>query len=107
MTIIFSAREIVEAAVEKEKIRRDFYQKVAELATDEKMKALFLFLKEEEDRHVSEFTKILDNTPKDSSRPEEYMDEMEAYMDSVIDDQLYSKINSDEFVGNAISEGKV
>ncbi|BBO92984.1 ferritin-like domain-containing protein [Desulfosarcina ovata] len=107
MAALFSAREIAAAAVEKEKMRRAFYQSVAELTTDEKLKALFTFLKEEEDHHVHEFENIRDHFPEEGGHPEEYVEDMEAYMDSVIDDRLYADIDSEAFVQKALGEGNV
>lgn len=106
MAIIFSVREIAEAAVEKEKRRRAFYAKVYELSTDQTMKDLFQFLTEEEDNHVVAFTQLRDSLPQ-KTRAEEYDEEMDAYMDSVIDDRLYSRIDSVEFVEKAISSKNV
>ena len=106
MTILFSVRDIAEAAVEKEKRRRAFYAKVCELSTDRRLKDLFQFLADEEDKHVAAFTRLRDSLPPET-RAEEYDEEMDAYMDSVIDDRLYSKIDSAEFVENAISSRDV
>ena len=106
MTILFSVRDIAEAAVEKEKRRRAFYAKVCELCTDQTMKRLFQFLTDEEDRHVAAFTRLRDSLPQET-RAEEYDEEMDAYMDSVIDDRLYSKIDSGEFVEKAIGSRSV
>lgn len=106
MTVLFSAREIVEEAVEKEKKRREFYANVAELSTNEDMKGLFQFLKEEEEKHVSAFAQIRDNLPEDA-HPSEYIEDMQAYMDSVVDDRLYSNIDSKEFVQKAINGKEV
>ena len=63
MTILFSVRDIAEAAVEKEKRRRAFYAKVCELCTDQMMKDLFQFLTDEEDKHVAAFTQLRDSLP--------------------------------------------
>ena len=106
MTVIFSAREIAEAAVEKERKRKGFYAAVCELSTDEKMKALFQFLTKEEERHVATFSQIRDKLPQET-HPDEYSEDMQAYMDSVIDDQLYSNIDSKAFVKKAINTGNV
>jgi rubrerythrin len=106
MAVIFSAREIAEAAVEKEKRRKTFYAKVCELSTNKAMKDLFQFLTDEEDRHVAAFTQLRDSLPKET-RAEEYDEEMEAYMDSVVDDRLYAKIDSADFVSNAIDANTV
>jgi rubrerythrin len=97
----FSAREIVEAAVEKERKRRDFYASVTALSTNEEMKGLFRFLTEEEERHIATFVGIRDNVPVDA-QSDEYSADMEAYMDSMIDDRLYSEIDSERFVQEAI-----
>ena len=106
MTVLFSVRDIAEAAVEKEKRRRAFYAKVCELCTDRTMKELFQFLTDEEDKHVAAFTRLRDGLPQET-RAEEYDEEMEAYMDSVIDDRLYARVDSAEFVESAISSRDV
>jgi rubrerythrin len=106
MAVVFSAREVIEAAVEKEKKRKQFYAKVSELSTQQDMKDLFQFLMEEEGRHVAAFSQILDRLPKED-RQVEYNEDMEAYMDSVIDDRLYSRMDSEEFVQKAIEEKDV
>jgi rubrerythrin len=106
MAIIFAAREIAEAAVEKEKRRRGFYETVCELSTNKDMKDLFRFLTEEEDKHVAAFERLRDTLPVEI-HSEEYNEDMEAYMDSVIDDRLYSRIDSKEFVQKALNARNV
>jgi len=106
MTVIFSAREIAEAAVEKERKRKGFYETVSELSADEKMKTLFQFLAKEEEKHVATFAQIRDSLPEET-QPEEYSENMQAYMDSVIDDRLYSDIDSTDFVQKAINARNV
>ena len=102
MTTVFTAREIAEAAVEKEIKRRDFYANVTRLSTNPEMTKLFEFLTAEENRHVATFVKLRDGVPVEEVRPEEYDADMEAYMDSVVEDRLYSKIGSEDFVQKAI-----
>lgn len=102
MTTVFTAREIAEAAVEKEMRRRDFYANVTRLSTNPEMTRLFAFLTEEEERHVATFMKIRDGVQIEEVRPEEYDADMEAYMDSVVEERLYSKIGSADFVQKAI-----
>lgn len=106
MAVLFTARDIAEAAVEKEKKRKAFYAGVYELSANKEMKDLFKFLTEEEDRHVMIFTQIRDKLPIDSE-PIEYSEDMQAYMDSVIDDRLYSNIDSEAFVKEAIDAENV
>ena len=102
MTTVFTVREIAEAAVEKEMKRRDFYANVSKLSTNPQMSKLFEFLTAEEERHVATFMKLRDGVPVEEVRPEEYDADMEAYMDSVVEDRLYSKIGLDDFVQKAI-----
>ena len=106
MSVIFSAREIAETAVEKEKKRKDFYSREYELSRDEKMKELFRFLKEEEEKHVAVFENLRDNLPVES-HTDEYDEDMQAYMDSLVDDRLYSGIDSEQFVQKAIESKDV
>lgn len=107
MPHVFTAREIAEAAVEKEKRRRDFYAKVTRLSTDPAMTKLFEFLTAEEDRHVAQFVGIRDAVPIEEVRSEEYDADMEAYMDSVVEDRLYAKIGTEDFVQEAIDANDV
>ena len=102
MTTVFTAREIAQTAVEKEMKRRDFYANVTRLSTNPEMTKLFEFLTAEEDRHVATFAKLRDGVPVEEVRPEEYNADMEAYMDSIVEDRLYSKIGSEDFVQQAI-----
>lgn len=106
MAVLFSAREILEAAVEKEKKRRGFYARVSALSTRTEMQKLFHFLSEEEDRHVAAFTRIRDSLSGEAPS-EEYSADMAAYMDSVVDDRLYSNIDSKAFVQKALDAGTV
>lgn len=101
MPVLFSAREIAEAAVEKEKRRREFYAGVSELSTNGEVKKLFQFLEKEEEKHVAAFTRLRDSLPVGTHSGEEYDADMQAYMDSVIDDRLYSDVDSKEFVRKA------
>jgi rubrerythrin len=102
MTTVFTAREIAQAAVEKEMKRRDFYANVTKLSANPEMAKLFEFLTAEEDRHVATFAKLRDGVRVEEVRPEEYDADMEAYMDSVVEDRLYTKIGSEDFVQKAI-----
>jgi len=106
MAVLYTARQITEAAVEKEKLRRIFYATVAELSKREEMKSLFHFLTEEEDGHVDAFSKIRDRLPVGDG-PDEYSEDMVTYMNSVIQDQLFSKMKSKDFIQRAIDTNNV
>jgi rubrerythrin len=104
--VFYSARDIVEAAVEKERKRRSFYATVTELSTNPDMKGLFHFLAEEEGRHIAAFIQIRGSLPEETG-PEEHREDMNAYMNSINDDRVYSKLDSREFVQQAIDTWNV
>ncbi len=106
MAVLFSARQIVEAAIEKEKKRKGFYAAVSGMSQNTEMKGLFRFLAEEEERHIAAFSDILARLPADS-HPVGYTEEMQAYMDGVINDRLYSDIDTAAFVEKALVEKNV
>jgi rubrerythrin len=106
MAVLFSAREIVAAAIEKEKKRKGFYSTVSELSRHEEMKDLFRFLTEEETKHVETFSRIRDGLPEEA-HSSTYTEEMQAYMDAVIDDHLYSEMDTEDFVQKAIETNTV
>jgi len=106
MTTVFTAREIAEIAVEKEQKRKVFYATVTRLSTDKEMTKLFEFLTAEEDRHVATFAELRDSLPVDA-RPEEYDADMQVYLDSVVEERLYSNIESRDFVQDAIDTRQV
>lgn len=106
MATVFTAREIAEVAVEKEIKRKEFYATVTKLSTNKEMTKLFEFLTAEEDKHVATFVQLRDGIPVDA-RPEEYDADMQAYMDSVVEDRMYSNIESKDFVQDAIDTKQV
>lgn len=104
--VYYMVRDIVDMAVAKEKKRRDFYATVTELSSNPDMKGLFHFLTEEEDKHVAVFSKIRDRLP-DKSGAEPLQGERANYIVSIIDEKLYSKMESREFVQQAIDTWNV
>ena len=102
----YSVRDIVEAAVAKERKRRSFYATATELSTKPDMKALFHFLAEEEGKHIAAFVQIRDSLPEETG-PEEYRSDRNADIDSINDDRLYSELDSREFVQRAIDTWNV
>lgn len=106
MAVLYSVRDIAEAAVEKERRRSSFYATVTHLTTNPDMKGLFHFLTEEENKHVAACIQIRDGLPEGTGR-EENMKGLSAFIDSIIDGLLYSKMDSKEFVQKAIDTWNV
>lgn len=96
MTNVLSIKDVVDLGIEKEKARRDFYGQVADHFQDEDMKKLFGQLRDWEAVHVRRFTEIKENL-KASPTHETYPGEMEAYMQSLVDERFYSEVSVESF----------
>jgi len=82
--------------IEKEKKRRDFYGMVADKFRDALMKDLFTKLKDWEEAHIKRFSRIRESL-KQSAAKESYSGELAAYIDNILDSELYNVVNPDNF----------
>lgn len=97
MANILQPAEIVEIGIEKEKKRRDFYALAAERFKGQKeLGELFARLRDWEVEHIRKFEEIRDSVKK-AQYTESYPGETEAYMDALVDSDLYAKITPDRF----------
>lgn len=97
---VFNSPEIVDIGIEKEEMRRDFYNKVAETFEDSKIKDLFIRLRDWEDAHIKRFKEIKDKIIESQSA-ESYPGEEKAYINALLDDTLYNEVSPKEF-GNKV-----
>jgi rubrerythrin len=94
---ILQPAEIVEIGIEKEKKRRDFYALAAERFKAEKgLAELFARLRDWEIEHIRRFEQIRDTVIK-AQYTESYAGETEAYMNALVDSELYTKITPEKF----------
>ncbi len=97
MANILQPAEIVEIGIEKEKKRRDFYALAAEHFKETRELAdLFTRLRDWEVEHIRRFEQIRDTVGK-AQYTESYAGETEAYMDALVDSDLYGKITPGQF----------
>jgi rubrerythrin len=96
---IFHIYEVVDLGIEKEKKRRDFYALAAKRFTEEQMHSLFLRLRDWEETHVKKFTQIRDSLTEMETQ-ETYPGELNAYMQTLINEKLYGVVTPDEFAKN-------
>lgn len=87
---IFSGSEIVEIGVQIEKNGKDFYNTVAAQSKDEKARQIFVYLAEQEDKHIEVFQKILSDV-KQYDPAESYPGEYSAYMNALASEHIFSK----------------
>ena len=90
MGISFSGAEIVEMAIEIEKNGRAFYREMGKNSRDAKAKELFLFLVDEEQKHLERFRQMLERV-KSYEPPEAYPQEYFAYMSALVGGQVFTQ----------------
>jgi rubrerythrin len=99
MANIFTAAEVIDMGIEKEKKRRDFYGYVADKFDDRQMKDLFGRLRDWEDAHIKKFTEIRNST-QTYEIGGSYEGEFGVYIRSVVDDMLYKQVSKEWFANN-------
>ena len=99
MANVFSAAEIIDMGIVKEKKRRDFYALAADKFKEKEMKDLFARLRDWEDEHIKRFTDIRKST-ETYEVLESYQGEFAAYMKFVVDDMLYNQVSAQWFAKN-------
>ena len=99
MANVFSAAEIIDMGIAKEKKRRDFYGYAADKFKEKEMKDLFSKLRDWEGEHIKRFTDIRKSTETYEVR-ESCQGEFAAYMKFVVDDMLYMQISAEWFAKN-------
>ena len=93
---VFTATEVCDLGIEKEKKRRDFYGLAAERFTDEELRDLFTRLRNWEEQHIEKFRQIRANT-EGLELVESYPGELEAYMQALVDEKLYRHVTPAQF----------
>lgn len=97
MAGILQPAEIVEIGIEKEKRRRDFYAMCAERFKGQRdLYELFKKLHGWEVEHVRRFGEIRDTVAK-AQYAESYAGEAEAYMNALVQSDLYADLTSAKF----------
>ena len=95
----FDILEVVEMGIEKEKMRRDFYQRVAKEFKSTSIKDLFARLSNWEENHIDKLNGIKAGLGNDELIEFE-SGLLEAYWKTLINDMLYIKVDVGEFSKN-------
>lgn len=99
MANVFTAAEIIDMGIAKEKKRRAFYAYTADKFKDKELKGLFSRLRDWEDEHIKKFTQIRNSTQTYETQ-ESYEGEAASYMKFVVDDMLYQQVSAKWFAKN-------
>lgn len=101
---IFTAAEIVDMAIEMERVGFKFYNALAENASDEEARTMFQWLASEERIHEKEFQKLLEDA-RAYTLPESYPGEWQVYVQALIesltilgDEEIHQIAKSSNFV---------
>ncbi len=98
MSIFFSPVELFNVAIVAEKNGRDFYAKAEELAADDRAKLLFRYLKEQEIKHIADFTTLYNmSKPQLPLEPlSEPSAEFEDYSEAFVDFEFVNEFTRDK-----------
>ena len=88
----FSGSEVVELGIEIEINGMDFYQKLATGTGHDNLKDVFMFLAEEEEKHIVAFQKLLDSI-KQYEPPEAYPGDYFVYMSALAGSHVFAEKN--------------
>jgi len=103
MANVFSASEIVELGIKIEENGRDFYGILLKFSKNDKAKALFKILADEEAKHIESFRNILDNV-KRYDPAEAYPEEYFSYIKALSKDNIFTKDNKGAEVARNIKD---
>lgn len=99
MPNVFNAAEIIDMGIEKEKKRRDFYDRVAREFKEADLRKIFSDLRDWEETHIRKFTDIRDSIAGEEIA-ESYQGEFTAYVGALVDDKLYAMVSAASFAKN-------
>lgn len=106
MPNILQPADIVDIGIEKEKKRRDFYGLAAEQFKDNaELAELFGKLRDWEEEHITRFEEIRKSV-QGGNYAEEYPGEIEAYMQALVDSELYKDITPEGFASLVKTPGE-
>jgi len=96
MSNLLKVADVVQIGIEKEKARRDFYDRASKHFDDADLKDLFTRLRDWEEGHIKKFQAI-GNELEEPQTVESYPGELEGYMQALVDDYLYQEVTTDAF----------
>lgn len=99
MANLFTAAEIIDIGIAKEKKRKAFYGYAADRFKEKDMKDLFSRLRDWEGEHIKKFAKIRDSAQTYETF-ESYQGEFGAYIKFAVDDMLYRQVSPAWFARN-------
>ncbi|MGI6453806.1 MAG: ferritin-like domain-containing protein [Syntrophomonadaceae bacterium] len=86
----FRGEEIIEIAVQMEQSGKLFYEKASQVTEDAKLKEMLIYLAQEEDKHIEDFTKLGEKLNYSFLPVETYAGEYEDYVRSLVNSHIFN-----------------
>ena len=100
----FSIQEVIEIAIEIEKNGAVFYNALAKSAETEHLRELYIYLSQEEKRHIVRFQEILEAAGGYQISEAYYATQYMGYMKALADERVFiSAVSADEVANRASS----
>jgi rubrerythrin len=102
----FSGKEVVEMAMRIEENGLEFYTRTANSSKSERLRELFLFLAEEEKKHIKLFEEIGGQLQDDklSGVFDPYLEETSMYLMALADSRVFTNPNEGSRLANEVHE---
>jgi len=106
MTIQFNADEVFEMGMDIEKNGEAFYRRAAELSKDERIKAVFTDLMEQEQQHYETFKKLRESLPAKDTSPTvaDPEDQSYLYLDALVKSRLFNDQHEAESLASKVND---
>lgn len=102
---IFTGSEVIEVGIQIEKNGRDFYSGLVDNSKNQEIKNLFKYLAAEEEKHIVNFSDILDSVKKDELAGV-YSEEYFAYMNVLAREYVFTQENKGEEIAKNVKSDK-
>lgn len=86
----FRGSEVIEIALKMEEAGKIYYEKASQLAKDDKLKDMLLFLGQEEEKHIQDFMKVGENLTDGFMPTESYEGEYDDYVGSLVNSHVFN-----------------
>jgi rubrerythrin len=100
----FRGEEIIEIAVQMEESGKLFYEKASQVVADARLQEVLIFLAQEEDKHIQDFTKLGEKLHYHFLPGESYTGEYEDYVRSLVNSHIFNVNQVEDLVKEAKSD---
>ena len=97
----FRGEEIIEIALQMEESGKLFYEKASQVVADAQLKEMLIYLAQEEDKHIRDFTKLGEKLNYHFMPGESYAGEYEDYVRSLVNSHIFNINQIEDLVKEA------